>query len=182
MWHVNLSFVGVGISDVVNGFFWPIFIYLSVVSFEVLGGLITVTTLLSILVVFVAGKLFDKERRMGGGLDNKVLYLAGLILGIFRGIRGMFGGLGGLFSIDLAMKMVAPFHQIPYDSYMYIIGKQKNTLKFYTYREMIYSLGIVSLALVGLVAVEWHDFWTVIFVLSGIGVAVSGVIGKQKMN
>ena len=178
--HLVVSFVGTGIHDFINGFYWPIFIFLIVGSFERLGALSSTTALFSTLMAFVAGRIFDNRRARGGLSDEKMYWGAGVIVAIFESVKAAFGGLLGLFTIDALIKIVGSFHNIPYDGYLFTAGKKHTPLAFYAYREMTYSLSIALMALVVIVIAGLTSFWWIVFVCAGLGVLMSLVMAKES--
>ncbi len=178
--HRVLGFVGEGWEGVVSSFFWPIYIFLIVGSFEVLGGMISAVLLLSSVVVFLAGKLFDKERAKGGLEDERRYWLAGKGLMVLRVSRAAFGTLWGLFALDLVTKLMSPYYWIPFSSYIYSVGEKGKTLTIYAYRSIIYSLGVVVLTglLWWIVGQPWR--WWGIFGVSAIGIFFTFPMAKES--
>jgi len=63
--HLNIAFFGQGINNAIDGFFWVVYFYLIVKNFELIGGITSVITALTILVIYLAGRRFDQQRYFG---------------------------------------------------------------------------------------------------------------------
>jgi len=142
--HLLLATVGEGMDGFVMGFFWSIYVFVAIDSFEALGGLTSAALLLSLLATFFASRMFDKKRALGGNEDEKSFWLASCLMAVARTMRAMFGGLLGLFGVDLLGKIISPYYWVPFGGYLYSAGKKGEGLKFYVAREMIYSAAIVA--------------------------------------
>jgi len=178
--HRVLGFIGEGWEGIVSSFFWPIYIFLVVGSFEILGGMISAVLLLSSLMVFLAGRMFDKERAKGGLEDEKGYWLAGGVLMVLRVLRGAFGTLWGLFGLDLVTKLVSPYYWIPFSSYIYSMGRKGKTLTIYAYRTIIYSLGVAVIAgcLWWVVGQPWR--WWGIFGINAVAILLTFPMAKES--
>jgi MFS family permease len=178
--HLFLTTVGEGLDGFVMGFFWPVFVFTAVSSFEVLGGLTSAALLLSLLATFFASKVFDKKRALGGSEDEKVYWTASWLLVLSRLARAVFGSLLGLFGVDLVGKLVSPYYWVPFGGYLYSAGKKDGGLRFYVAREIFYSLAIVlgSVLVWFLAPFAWR--WWGIFGLSAMGVLLTMGLAKES--
>lgn len=178
--HLLFASIGEGLDGVVSGFFWPVYIFLAVGSLEVLGGLVSATMLVSLLATFFAGRIFDKQRLLGGNEDENNYWLASGLMAVLRVARAMFGNLIGVFGVDLLTKIVAPFYWVPFGGYLYSAGKDGRSLRFYAVREIIYSLTIVILGGMLLwISMYWWRWWG-IFGLSSVGILLTMKLAKES--
>ncbi len=182
--HLNLAFFGQGLNNSIDGFFWVIYFYLVVKSFELVGGVTSVITALTILVVYLAGRMFDRQRAIGKHDDEKTFTLATWWAAVLTFIRPMFAGLVSFVSYDLVLSLSGPFWFIPYDSYLYSAGKRfESPLAFFTYREVVYSVGRFSIVLILFFLLEVIPaglLWWVIFGLSAVGILMTNRIKKES--
>ena len=178
--HRVRGFWGESWEGVISAFFWPIYIYLVVGSFQVLGGMISTVLLVSSLMVFLAGKMFDKQRSKGGLEDEKAYWFAGGLVAALRVMRAVFASFWGVFGLDMVTKIISPYYRIPFTSYIYSMGENGKTLKIYVYRSIVYSLGIVilSLCLWWLVVYEWR--WWAIFGMNAVGVLLTLSLARES--
>lgn len=178
--HRLSGFVGEGWEGVVSAFFWPVYIFLIVGSFEVLGGMISAVLLLSSLMVFLAGRVFDRDRAKGGMEDEKKYWFAGSVLVVLRVLRAFFGTLWGLFGLDLVTKLISPYYWVPFSSYIYSMGQKGKTLSVYAYRSVIYSLGVVVLTgiLWWVMGQPWR--WWGVFGINAVGVLMTFPLAKES--
>ncbi|MBU1200390.1 MFS transporter [Patescibacteria group bacterium] len=178
--HLVMSFVGEGMDGFVTSFYWPLYIFLMIGSLEVLGGLISVTMFFSVLTVLLASRWFDKKRAVGGKEDEKMFWWFGGLFAVTRVLRAGFGNLIGLFSIDLVTKLIAPLYWIPFGGYVCSAGKKAGGLRFYVYREVVYSLAIVVVSGVVLLVLGFGWRWWGIFGLSAFGVLLTMKLAKES--
>ncbi|MBU1071600.1 MFS transporter [Patescibacteria group bacterium] len=178
--HLVVSFVGEGMDGFITSFYWPLYIFLMIGSLEVLGGLISVTMFFSVLTVLLASRWFDKKRAVGGKEDEKMFWWFGGLFAVTRVLRAGFGNLIGLFSIDLVTKLIAPLYWIPFGGYVCSAGKKAGGLRFYAYREVVYSLAIVVASGVVLLILGFGWRWWGIFGLSAFGVLLTMKLAKES--
>lgn len=182
--HLNIAFFGQGLNNAIDGFFWPIYFFLILKSYELVGGVTSVVTGLTILVVYLAGRRFDRLRALGGNEDEKSFTLATWWMTLLTIVRPLFAGFASLIGYDLVVSLSGPFWWVSYDSYLYSAGKRfKSPLAFYTYREVIYSIGRFSVVLflffiLDIIPVGW--LWWVLFGLSGLGILLANGMKKES--
>ncbi len=180
--HLVLAFVGESWEGNVSALFWPIYLFLVLGSYEVLGGITAVALTLGLVMSFVAGWVFDKKNSesKNGGAGLFLVFSSGLA--ILRVLRAAFGSLWGVWGLDVVTKLTSSFYYVPYGGYLLKAGKGRKILKFFVYRETIYSAAAVLM--VGMlwlvVADDWR--WWFIFGLSAFGLLVSLFISRLNGN
>ncbi|MEK7611322.1 MAG: MFS transporter [Patescibacteria group bacterium] len=125
---------------------WPVFVFLSVRSYETTGGIASATLLVSILVLVVSSQIVDRA-------DKKKLMAVG---GFFSSMGWLALALaksnGGIFILSTFLKGVRIFYYIPFETIFYSkVAQEKlnHSLTFLVFREMIlHSVG--ALAMFGL--------------------------------
>jgi len=178
--HLWRGFVGEGMDGLVTGFYWPVYVFVMIGSLEALGGLTSASMLLAMVTTYLAGKMFDRKRALGGDEDENMYRGAELVFSFLRLARAGFTGLLGLFGIDVLSKIVSAYYWVPYGAYMYSAGKKDGGLKFYAYREMVYSLAIAVFALVLLwISLFWWRWWG-IFGISALGILLTWGMAKES--
>lgn len=178
--HLLVASVGEGLDGFVIGFFWPVFVFVAVGSFELLGGLTSAALLLSLLATFFASRVFDKKRALGGSEDEKIYWSATWFLALSRLMRALFGGLMGLFGVDLVGKVISPYYWVPFGGYLYSAGKKDGGLRFYVAREVFYSLAIVVGAVLVWLMAGFGWRWWGIFGTSAVGVLLTLGLAKES--
>jgi len=177
--HLHWSFIGQGLANMVDANFWPLYVYLIVGSFAVLGALTSISFALAAVAIYLAGRLFDKKRALGGVEDEKEYTLATIFLGLLTLLRPLIRSVLGLLSFDAVFRMSLPFWGVDYDAYLYTAGKRaRSVLEFFTYREVLYSLSRVVGPMILLLFVGSNYFWWVVFGLGSIGTWLT--LGMQK--
>lgn len=179
--HLKIAFVGQGLANFVDGFFWPLFVFLMVGSFTVLGAMTTVTFAIASVAIFLAGKVFDGKRAMGGKEDEREFSVATLFLSFVTLVRPLLNGLGTIFCGDAIYRIIYPFWGVDYDAYLYSAGKRhRSPLEFFTYREMVYSLGQIFGPLILILFSEQRIFWWAVFVIGSIGTVMTWGMQKES--
>lgn len=168
--HIHISSFGQGLANFVDAYFWPLFIFVMVGSFTILGTITSVTFGLSSVAVYLAGRTFDKKRAMGGNEDEREYTKSTTLLALATFFRPLFVSVGALFASDAIFRVVSPFWGVDYDSYLYTVGKRsRSALEFYTYREIVYSAARVIGPLLLLFFVNSTYFWWVTFGMGSVG-------------
>lgn len=168
--HLHWSFIGQGLANTVDTNFWPLYVYLLVGSFTILGTLTSITFALSAVTIYLAGRVFDKKRALGGTEDEKEYTSATIFLGLLTLLRPLLNSVLGLASFDAVFRMSLPFWAIDYDAYLYTAGKRaKSVLEFFTYREVVYSFSRVVGPLLLLLFVGTNYFWWMVFGMGAVG-------------
>ncbi|OGD70771.1 hypothetical protein A3A84_03415 [Candidatus Collierbacteria bacterium RIFCSPLOWO2_01_FULL_50_23] len=182
--HLNLAFLGQGVNNSIDGFFWVIYFYLVVKSFELLGGVTSINMALTILIVYLAGRMFDRQRASGRHDDKKTFTIATAWIALLTFIRPLFTTFLGFVGYDLVTSLSGPFWFIPYDSYLYSAGKRfESPLAFFTYREVVYSIGrfgVVLLLFFVLELIPAGLLWWVIFSLSALGILMANRMKRES--
>ncbi len=177
--HLHWSFIGQGLANMVDANFWPLYVYLIVGSFAVLGALTSISFALAAVAIYLAGRVFDKKRALGGVEDEKEYTLATIFLGLLTLLRPLISSVLGLLSFDAVFRMSLPFWGVDYDAYLYSAGKRaRSVLEFFTYREVLYSLSRVVGPMILLLFVGSNYFWWVVFGLGSVGTWLT--LGMQK--
>jgi hypothetical protein len=178
--HLGKAFAGEGIDGAVSGFFWPVYVFVLVGSLEVLGGLTSLSLLAAMVTTYLAGRLFDKSRAKGGLEDEKAYWWSGGVVSVLRVLRASVSSVFGLLGVDVLTKILSAYYWVPYGGYLYSAGKVNGGLKLYAYREMVYSLFVVvvAVAIFFVSAFSWR--WWGIFGVSAVGIWLTMGLAKES--
>ncbi len=177
--HLHWSFFGQGVANSVDSYFWPLFVFIAVGSFTLLGAITSVTFAAATVAVYIAGRVFDKKRAMGGGEDEKEYTKATFLLSTLTFFRPILKTTLGLFGMDALFRLALPFWGVDYDAYMYTAGKRaESQLAFYSYREIVYSMGCFIFPLLLLLFVGSTYFWWIVFGIGSLGTLLT--LGMQR--
>lgn len=158
-------------SDVL-GYAWPVFLFLVVGSYEMVGGITSAALSVSLFLLFLGGKLADRLGKVGvlrfGSFGTA---LAWLLLGL-----GKSGG--QVFILITLLKAVRIFFQVPFDALTYSQASRHGAFGFLVFRELaLHSGAILAVALLFLF---WYFSlpWWAIFALAsfssfGVGLLIS---------
>lgn len=168
-----ISFAGVGLKNVVLSIAWPLFIFLAVKRYEVVGGIQTAALLISLALLWWLGKWIDKR---GSGILKW-----GIVINSFVWLIRSF--LITPLTIFLS-HVVYGFGRIllwtPFDALVYKLMLEKRKLEFLIIRETaIHGAGFLGCLLVWQMmrkGIAW--FW--IFNLAILGLGLGGLILKRE--
>lgn len=152
VWAVNfcLPQVETLILDVV----WPVFVFLSVSSYETTGGIASATLLISLLVLVVSSQIVDRA-------DKRKLMAVGGFLSSASWLFLVFAkSAGQIFLSSTLLKGVRNFFYIPFETVFYSkVAEEKlnHSLTFLVFREIVlHSIGALAMfSLWGLVLLGW---------------------------
>ncbi len=177
--HLHWSFFGEGIANFIDAYFWPLFVFITVGSFTILGTITSVTFAISSVAIYIAGRIFDKKRAMGGNEDEKEYTKATFLLSLLTFFRPILKTTLSLFSMDALFRLTLPFWGVDYSAYLYTAGKRaESQLAFFAYREMVYSIGIFAIPLFLLIFVDSPYFWWITFGVGSLGTLMT--LGMQR--
>jgi len=173
-------FVGESWESNISGWFWPIYLFLILGNYELLGGITAIALTLGLFMSFVAGWLFDKKLAQNRGGEKRLFVVFSLLLLVLRILRAAFTSLFGVGGLDIVTKLVSSFYYVPYGGYLLDASKKERTLKFFVYRETVFSLGAVLLVGILWLFMGFAWRWWLIFGLSGLGLVLSLLISKPE--
>jgi len=173
-----LSMVGNGIESQVYGVAWYLYIFLVVSSYTVLGGIQSVSILVSILMLWLVGNWVDKKgpQILNYGVAGNVL---NWIIRPFL-ITGVF-----IFLSDVIYRFLSIFIWTPFMAVTYKKAKEMHSLEVVVQREwVIHASGFVtSLVMVGFCLLGLG--WVAIFSLGIVGLLMCTLIltpGVEKKH
>jgi len=173
-----LSMVGNGIESQVYGVAWYLYIFLVVSSYTVLGGIQSVSILVSILMLWLVGNWVDKKgpQILNYGVAGNVL---NWIIRPFL-ITGVF-----IFLSDVIYRFLSIFVWTPFMAVTYKKAKEMHSLEVVVQREwVIHASGFVtSLVMVGFCLLGLG--WVAIFSLGIVGLLMCTLIltpGVEKKH
>lgn len=164
-----LSFVGGELESVVLGLAWPLFIFLAVQNYEVLGLIKSAATLVSIVLVWFLGKWIDRK---GKG----ILHLGTLVNAFNILLRSFLVSPFALFLVDSVYGMTSDLVITPFDSAFYEEAIKMRKLEFIVEREFVIHASGVMVCLVLAVLFLFEIGWFWIFLLAVVGVLMRNYI------
>lgn len=164
-----VSFWGQGIMDGVSAWIWPLFVFIVIGSLEELGAVTSAALGVSMLGVFLASKSFDWLRSFGGDEDERLFVTGNVITAVMMVVRGLARGVWSVFGLDLLYQAALPWMSVPLYGYIYTLAERKGVVRVISYREIFYSLGVVLVAVVGVVVLMWPGGWQIVFGIGALG-------------
>lgn len=147
--------------------FWPLYVFLVVGAVEKLGIVTSAVAVVSMIISYVAGRFFDRTR------FKKQVFLAGAGAStLVWPIKAFAQGFWSIFAVDSLHSIVGSFYWIPFLSQIYRFSFRRDTVAFFAFREVVWSVGIIAFLLLAfLITFSWS--WVLIFLLGGLGVLLS---------
>lgn len=144
-----------GLITTIGGVFWPIFIFITLKEVFSLGIIVSLTSLLMIVVLFVLWKITDKhkEKILKIGVTGHSLSWVGRL--IFLSPVGIF--LSNFYSWLTSLMIEIPFSKMIYSS----SKKSKDTVNYFLFREM--WLAIWRFIIIWILFFFNNIYWTFIF-------------------
>jgi hypothetical protein len=170
-----LSLAGAELESVVLGLAWPLFIFLAIKNYEVLGLIKSGAALFSVVIVWFLGKWIDRK-------GKSILHLGTLVNSFNVLLRSFLFNPFAIFLIDSLYDVISNLIVTPFKSAFYEEAIKMRKLEFMVEREfVIHFSGLficLFLSLVFSLGVAW--FW--IFSLGVIGLLLRNYILSAKNN
>lgn len=162
-----LAWWGESWDSVLSTDFWPLYVFIMVGSLKVLGIITSLVAIVAVASVYLAGKFFDRSPK------RKAMFICGsLLTALIWPLKALAKSIWPIFAVDFLDKSVNSFYWIPFLSETYKFTLKKDSVAFFTFREVIISLGIlVLLAPVFMLTFSWS--WMALFLLGSLGVMLS---------
>lgn len=135
--NIFLSFSGYAIESIIGRVIWPIFLIIILVSIQKTGFIVMLSTLLSLLVFYLAGALTDKWNKAKLLRLGTVLYFFGWFARVFA--TSSFR----ILLIDSYKNLAEKVLHIPWETCSYDIAVKKDYFLFIVRREITYNLSRV---------------------------------------
>lgn len=147
--------------------FKSLYIFLVVGSIGHLGIIWSLVAVVSMIVAYISGRMFDKSR------NKKGVFLKGAgLAAIFWPIIALARDFWSVFVLNSAQAIVGSFYTIPFMSQTYRFSFRRDTVAFFAFREIVCSVGtMVFLVMVYLLTFSWS--WGLLFFLGSIGILIS---------
>jgi MFS family permease len=162
-----IAFFGTGIEGILQ-ISWPLWLFLIIGSFEVLGILASISLVLSIAALFFIGKWIDRHG------SRKILTLGAIANGIAWWLKLGAVDLARAFSTDLVSNLSGTTYTISLDATIYSLAVTRGRQEFILLREVAYHFGsIIALLLSIILVLLLPSFWWAIFALAAFGSLLS---------
>ncbi len=171
-----LSFLGFGLKDVILVIAWPIFMFLAVKNYEVVGGIQTLALLLSLIFLWWLGKVIDKKS------DFRILKWGVSLTSLIWVVRSFLLSPLTVFFSNVLYGFGTLLLYTPFDALVYQSMIKRKKLEFLIVRE----IGIHGGAFLGCLLV-WYMLqkqvsWFVIFLLASVGILTSLLVTKEEID
>lgn len=163
-----IAYFGYG-EELVAAIAWPIFIFLVIEKFYLMGILISVITLSILIISLYVGKLSDTLNRDG---NKKLLNCSAVLLAVSWFLRPFAANWLGVLLVDIFSKGSKTGVNYPLLTYIYNGGdNHKGFLKYVSFFEMSLTIGKMSIAWIIFIIslyLNGFSFWFAAFGLAGL--------------
>lgn len=131
--NTNLSFIGYSIESQVNFVLWPLFIFIILKDIFEVGSIVSLTTLVSVIVILVMGRLTDIKNKRNLIKIGAILNSLAWFFRIFVNTKFK------IFLSDIFKRSSFNILLIPWATYTYDIAKKKNYFEYFVARQLIFK-------------------------------------------
>jgi len=158
--RAKLTFMGYG-ADLVGMICWPIFIFMVVKDYKVMGILLTLSLLITSIVSLIIGKAIDRK-------EGDKIVKASVILSFFTWIfRFFFPTTAGVFAIDFLDRNINQGLWMPVRTFSYREGQKRGFMKYIVFSEMGLSFAKVVMGVLLIILLSFINSWFIIFFTAG---------------
>ncbi len=146
-----ISFSSYGIERIINATIWPIFIIIIIGNIEKTGLIISLSTILSIVIYYIIGKISDHINKV------KMLKIGTYLYSFSWSLRLLSNNFVSILSIDSFQNISQKILRIPWESHIYELAKRTDYLEFTIMKENIFNISRIILLFI-LIHIFWIGF------------------------
>lgn len=166
------SFFGVGAEGEIQEIFWPMFVFLLIGSFSVLGLLTSIALFFSLFILYLVGTWVDQKDKIKmlkfGSFSNSFVWI----------LRLSATTLPRLFAVDILDKTLRSFFLVPFDTLVYTKAQSGRTLQFLVLREWAINVGRFAVLIMISIMIILGINWLVAFILAAIFSVLAIFMGR----
>ncbi len=130
-----IAFIGVGFEECVQGFAWPIFLFLLFKNPLNIGAFAAAVTILSVLAAYLSGKLTDQLPK------EKIERVSSVIISLSWLGKFVSNRVPLYFLVDTLHRFASSFYYLPLNALAYTHAKRGNIPGYILVRELCYKTG-----------------------------------------
>lgn len=178
--HQSVGVVAKAMDEYGMNIVWPLVIFLMGVHYSTLGGVFSAITVLSIVLRYGSGRLFDKLYHKRG-LEDEVMFGVAAVGTAGGWVARLFvGSVGGVVLVDTLSTIFGTTWRNVGTDYEMLGGKRMHEIAYFTYREMIFSLAAMGVCVMWVVG-AWYGIWReLIFGSTALWVLLSIVQARES--
>jgi len=154
-----VAFTGNGMEGISATVLWPLFIFIILKKYFLIGSLASVVSIFMIVFTVGVGKLTDGVKK------RKVMNIGGIILAISWFIRGFVKTISQVFTITSIGASANTLTNVPFSALTYDRIKKNNLMEFLILREVFLCVGRILI----LSVMYFTSKWFVGFFMAGVG-------------
>jgi hypothetical protein len=167
-----LSYAGRYINDATLAV-WPLYVFLALGAVEKVGYLYTVSLFIAMVFSLFIGSYIDHHRQ------KRWFFASGGVLSLLWLVRSVVTTLWTIAVVDVIDKLTTNFYALFFDAQFLKRGKGKRDISYFTYREVILSLGAVIFWLLFIGIFMVTQSWLLLFILAATGVLMSLLVSDK---
>ncbi len=178
--HQGLGIAGATMQDYGLGILWPVVLFLMGIQLRTLGALYSVVAVVTLVLRYLLGGVFDKLRAQRGLADELWFAIASLGSSMIWIVRLFLSSVVSVFVVDSLAEVFQSVYYGFHAGYAHLGGKRMGSIAFWVYGEMVYSLA--AILFMGLLCVgAWYGIWKeLIFLSISLWVLASMIMGRES--
>ena len=178
--HQAVATIGRSFDDISGSILWPVVVSLMGVGVTTLGSVFSFLTLISMLIRYLSGLLFDKLYSKGGDEDERVFSVAAIGQALTWLPRMIASNVVQVLWIDGVGAIFGTTYRNISDDYKYLGGKRMSEIAYFSYLEITYSMSVIFFMLIMMVGVLTGVWKELLFGITAIAVLASIVQAKES--
>lgn len=178
--HQAVATVGRANDDYAGGIVWPVVVSLMGSGLAVVGSIFSVLGVVSLIMRYVSGVVFDRLHRRGGREDEAMFGIAAIVNSATWIARMFVGNVSQVLLVDSTMGSFGTVYRNVSDDYTYLGGKRMSEIAYFTYREIVYSVASIAMLGVMIIGVYFGVWKELVFITASFWVLVSTVQARES--
>jgi len=178
--HQAVANVGVAVNDYGNTIIWPLILFFQGIRDEKLGIIYSTVAVVAVAIQYVTGPWFDKLRARKGYADEGIYGLATAGIALIWVARFFVRGMAQVLPLDVGRQLFGSIHANFFSDYLHLGGKRMDSIAYWVYIEIVYSVGAIGIFLVMAMGVYWGIWKAMVLVSIALWSLATLVIAKES--
>ncbi len=180
-YHQAIGTVSRVFDDYSSTIVWPLVIWFLGIKLETMGWVFSLIGFAALVYRLLSGVLFDWLHKKGGLEDEALFGLTAFSYGGIWLVKIFIQTVKSIVLVDGLLGMFGVAYRNISDDYVVLGGKRMHEIAYYTYRSLIYSLGVMLYLGLWIVGIWIGDWRGVLFGTTALMV-VLGIVQARESN
>ncbi|HBD02309.1 MAG: Major facilitator superfamily [Microgenomates group bacterium GW2011_GWC1_46_16] len=178
--HQAVANVGIAVNDYGNGVIWPLILFFQGIRDEKIGIIYSVVAVLAVAIQYITGPWFDKLRARKDYADEGIFGLATAGIAIIWVARFFVKGIAQVLPVDMGRQLFSSVHANFFSDYLHLGGKRMDSIAYWVYIEIMYSLGAIGIFGIMAMGVYWGIWKELVLVSIALWSLATLLIAKES--